>query len=57
MSGPCSIENKWHLRVEVREFIDMNRMLYCPQQDYGSAERGVLSRTQVGSWVHDRIDF
>lgn len=57
MSGPCSIENKWHLWVEVREFIDMNRMLYCPQQDYGPAERAVLSRAQIGTWVHDHIDF
>ena len=56
-SGACSIKNTWHLWVEVHEFIDMNRMLYCPAQDYASAEPGILSRTKVGAWVHDNIDF
>ena len=56
-SGPCTIKNRWRLWVEVHDFIDMNRMLYCPEQDYGPADRGVLSRTRIGTWVHDRIDF
>ena len=56
-SGPCTIKNRWRLWVEVHEFIDMNRMLYCPEQDYELADRGVLSRTRIGTWVHDRIDF
>ncbi|HET6156840.1 MAG TPA: hypothetical protein VFE34_00710 [Dongiaceae bacterium] len=56
-SGPCSVENAWHLWVSVTQFIDMNRLLYCPKQDYPPARDDVLSRTVIGTWVHDHIDF
>jgi hypothetical protein len=56
-SGPCTIESKWHLWVDVHEFIDMDRLLYCPAQAYDATPKHVLSRTAVGAWVHDRIDF
>lgn len=55
--GECSIKSNWHLWVYVREFIDQNQLLYCPGQDYESAPKSVRSRTVVGTWVHDRIDF
>jgi hypothetical protein len=55
--GECSIKSKWHLWVYVREFIDQNQLLYCPGQDYELAPQHVRSRTLVGVWVHDRIDF
>ncbi len=55
--GECSIRSKWHLSVDVSEFIDMNRLLYCPAQDYEPTPKHVRSRTAVGAWVHDRIDF
>jgi len=57
LSGPCSINSKWHLSVDVNEFIDMNRLLYCPAQDHDPTPKHVLSRTAIGAWVHDRIDF
>jgi hypothetical protein len=56
-SGTCSIKSKWHLWVYVREFIDQNQLLYCAGQDYEPAPKHVRSRTVVGAWVHDRIDF
>jgi hypothetical protein len=56
-SGSCSIKSKWHLWVYVNEFIDMNRLLYCPAQDYDPTPKHVLSRTAIGAWVHDRVDF
>ncbi len=56
-SGPCSVKSAWHLWVYVREFIDQNQLLYCPGQDYEPAPEHVRSRTVVGAWVHDRIDF
>jgi hypothetical protein len=56
-SGDCAPGNKWHLRVPVHEFIDLNRLLHCPAQDYGPAKDHVLVRTTVGSWVHDIINF
>jgi hypothetical protein len=56
-SGSCSIKSTWRLWVDVNEFIDNNRLLYCPAQDYEPAPEYVLSRTAVGAWVHDRIDF
>jgi hypothetical protein len=43
--------------VDVNEFIDMNRLLYCPAQDYEQFPKHVRSRTAVGAWVHDRIYF
>ena len=57
MAGECSDKSRWHLRVDVPEFIDMDRLLYCPAQDYEPVPGFVLSRTRIGSWVHDRIDF
>ena len=56
-SGVCSIKSRWNLQVDVNEFIDMNRLLYCPAQDYERFPKHVRSRTAVGAWVHDRIDF
>ena len=55
--GECSIKSKWHLWVYVREFIDQNQLLYCPGQDYEPTPKHVRSRTVVGAWVHDWIDF
>lgn len=55
--GECSIKSRWHLWVYVREFIDDNQLLYCPGQDYEPTPKRVSSRTVVGAWVHDRIDF
>ena len=57
MSGDCSDKSQWHLSVDVTEFIDMNRLLYCPAQDYELAPDFVHSRMQIGTWVYDRIDF
>lgn len=56
-SGPCSIKSKWRLWVNVNESIDMNRLLYCPAQDYERSPKHVRSRAAVGTWVHDRVDF
>lgn len=56
-SGSCSIKNTWHLWVYVNEFIDDNLLLYCPVQDYEPSPKHVHSRTAVGAWVHDRVDF
>jgi hypothetical protein len=55
--GPCSDQNAWHVWVSVPQFIDMDRLLYCPKQDYAPAGDEVLSRTAVGTWVYDHIDF
>jgi hypothetical protein len=56
-SGDCSAKNEWHLQVDVQEYIDMNRLLYCPAQDYEVMPRWLHARARIGAWAHDRIDF
>ena len=55
--GECTSRNQWHLSVSVSQFIDMNRLLYCPDQDYAPAQYPIVSRTKVGTWVYDEVVF
>jgi hypothetical protein len=55
--GECTSRSRWNLSVSVSQFIDMNRLLYCPDHDYASAQYPILSRTKVGTWVYDEVDF
>jgi hypothetical protein len=51
-SGPCPVNNSWHLVVYLPEFLSVYRVLYCPNQDYGRVDAS-RERRMFGAWMYD----